>query len=60
MVPPDGYLEDRETNRQAVQRGGRVFSRYCLTSTVRVWVITEAVNDDGVRASTCILLPSEY
>jgi hypothetical protein len=52
--------EDREANKQAVQNGGRVFSRYCLTSTVRVWVITEAKGDDGERASTCILLPSEY
>jgi hypothetical protein len=52
--------EDRATNSQAVQNGGRVFSSYSLTSTVRVWVITEAKGDDGVRASTCILLPSEY
>ena len=52
--------EDRESNRRAVLSGGRIFSSYSLTSSVRVWVITEAKDDDGVRASTCILLPSEY
>jgi hypothetical protein len=52
--------EDRESNRRAVLNGGRVFSSYSLTSTVRVWVITEAKDDNGVRVSTCILLPSEY
>jgi len=25
-----------------------------------VWVITEAVGDDGFRRSTTLLLPSEY
>ncbi|HTB22601.1 MAG TPA: hypothetical protein VK914_07845 [bacterium] len=52
--------EDRETNRRAVLNGGRIFSGYSLTAAVRVWVITEAAEEDGVRASTCILLPSEY
>lgn len=54
--------EDREANRRAVLTGGRIFSSYSLTSVVRVWVVTEAADsdDDGIRASTCILLPSEY
>jgi hypothetical protein len=52
--------EDRESNRRAVLNGGRIFSSDSLTSTARVWVITEAKGDDGIRASTCILLPSEY
>ena len=50
---------DRAANAAAVKDGGRVFSSY-LVNRDKVWVITEAVNDDGSRASTCILLPSEY
>jgi hypothetical protein len=26
----------------------------------RVWIITEATDDQGVRRSTCILLPGDY
>ena len=51
--------EDRLANIAAVQNGSRVFSSYCI-DVHKVWVITEAVGDDGSRASTCILLPSEY
>lgn len=52
-------VEDRKANIAAVKNGGRVFSSYCLGGH-KLWVITEAVDDDGLRASTCILLPSEY
>jgi len=51
--------EDRLANIAAVQNGSRVFSSYCIDAH-KLWVITEAVGDDGSRASTCILLPSEY
>lgn len=47
--------EDRATNRDAVTRGGRIFSSYGVTTATRVWVITEAD-----RSVTTILLPSEY
>ncbi len=50
---------DRTANANAVKDGGRVFSSY-MVNKEKVWVITEAVNDDGVRYSSCILLPSEY
>lgn len=29
-------------------------------SDALLWVITEAVGDDGLRESTCVLLPDEY
>jgi hypothetical protein len=52
---------DRSANDASVKDGSRIFSAYLLNKTDKVWVITEAVGDDGVnRASTCILLPSEY
>ena len=50
---------DRTANANAVKDGGRVFSSY-LVNEEKVWVITEAVNDCGVRYSSCLMLPSEY
>lgn len=52
--------DDRKANDDAVHDGGRIFSSYLLNRD-KVWVITEATGDDGItRASTCLLLPSEY
>ena len=51
--------EDRMSNNSAVTDGSRVFSSYDVQGE-RIWVIPEAVGDDGERASTCILLPEEY
>lgn len=47
--------EDETANRVAIREGLRVFSVYVLPNGEKVWVITEAD-----RASTCVLLPSEY
>ena len=52
--------EDQDVNRQALVDGSRIFTRYTLAGEVRIWIITEATGEDGTRASTCILLPSEY
>jgi len=55
--------EDRITNNLAVVQGARIISAYTVkvgTQDVKLWVITEAVGDDGLRASTCVLLPDEY
>lgn len=57
-----GQLEasDRDSNDAAVLSGGRILSAYSIKGSERIYVITEAVNDGGGRASTCLLLPSEY
>lgn len=52
--------DDKNENACAVRSGARIFSSYNLPSGLKVWVITEAVNDQGDRASTCLLLPFEY
>lgn len=52
--------EDRRLNDAAILDGSRLFSAYTLRTGVTVWVITEAVGDDGKRASSCLLLPTEY
>ena len=51
--------EDKASNLEAIQTGGRLLSSY-MAGVQRVWVITEAEDDDGVRSSTCLLLPEEY
>ncbi len=52
--------EDWSLNDQALQDGSRLLSAYTTLKGVRFWIITEAANDDGHRASTCVLLPDEY
>lgn len=52
--------EDKQLNDQALVDGGRVLSAYRTLRNVRIWVITEATDDNGKRAATTILLPSEY
>jgi hypothetical protein len=52
--------QDEEANRLALVDGSRIFSCFTLSGGLRIWIITEAVGEAGCRASTCILLPSEY
>lgn len=52
--------EDRGLNDQAIHDGSRILSAYRTLRGTRIWIISEAVGDDGHRASTCLLLPDEY
>jgi hypothetical protein len=52
--------EDRRLNDEAVTDGSRILSAYTLMTGVRLWVITEAEDDNGQRAATTILTPDEY
>ena len=62
----DGYWgidlceEDQRINDQALIDGSRLLSAYRTLRGERLWIITEAVGDDGRRYSTTILLPDEY
>jgi hypothetical protein len=51
---------DRCENERALRSGARIFSAYQTTQGGRVWIITEATDDQGARRSTCILLPEDY
>jgi hypothetical protein len=51
---------DRDINEEALNDGSRILSAYITTSGQKLWIITEAVDDRGQRASTTILLPEEY
>jgi len=53
-------VEDRQTNNEALKDGSRLLSSYALPNGVKIWIVTEAVGDDGKRASTSFLTPDEY
>src|SRR5947209_6804074 len=53
--------DDWKLNDESLTGGARLVSAYVLKhGTTRIWVITEAVGDDGRRASTTVLLPEDY
>jgi len=51
---------DRAANDAALRDGSRLLSAYIVAEPVKVWIITEAAADDGLRAATTLLLPKEY
>ena len=52
--------EDRSLNDAAVIDGSRILSAYTTCKGERLWIITEAADDQGRRLCTTLLLPSEY
>jgi hypothetical protein len=52
--------EDRQLNEISVKDGSRILSAFLTANGVKIWVITEATDDEGNRAATTILLPDEY
>jgi hypothetical protein len=52
--------EDWRLNDEALKDGSRVLSAYLTLRGRKLWIITEATNDNGHRESTTILLPDEY
>jgi hypothetical protein len=52
--------EDKAANEQALIDGSRLLSAYRTLKGERIWVITEAEDDDGRRSCSTILLPSDY
>jgi len=52
--------EDKRLNDQALVDGSRLLSAYKTRKGVKLWIITEACDDNGNRAATTTLLPSEY
>ena len=52
--------EDGQLNDQALIDGSRLLSAYRLADGTKIWLITEAVGENGRRESSTFLLPSEY
>lgn len=53
-------LQDWNANNAALKNGGRLLSVYKLSKGRTLWIITEAEDDEGYRAATTALLPTEY
>jgi hypothetical protein len=52
--------EDKRANDQALVDGSRILSAYKTLKGVKIWIITEAVGEDGRRAATTTLRADEY
>lgn len=52
--------EDAKLNDAALKDGGRLMSVYATLKGEIIWVVTEAVGDNGKRAATTILTPGDY
>ena len=52
--------DDALANDHALIDGSRLLSAFRTLRNVKLWVITEAVDDQGKRAATSIILPEEY
>jgi hypothetical protein len=52
--------DDKRSNDQALVDGSRLLSAFRTLKNVRIWVITEAADDEGKRSATTTILPSEY
>lgn len=55
MSPDDKLLND-----EALVDGSRIMSAYRTSKNIRIWIITEAADENGHRCATTALLPSEY
>jgi hypothetical protein len=52
--------EDKALNDAALVDGSRLLSAYQTRKGAKLWIITEGMNDAGLRYSTCLLTPDEY
>jgi hypothetical protein len=52
--------EDKRLNDQSLIDGSRLLSAYRTLKNERLWIITEACDDDGHRLATTIVKPEEY
>ena len=52
--------EDFVANMRAIADGSRILGRFTLSGDLKIWVITDAEDEKGVREHTTVMLPSEY
>ena len=52
--------DDKAANDEALKDGSRLLSAYIIKTGVKIWLITEAEDDNGNREATTALLPDEY
>ena len=51
---------DKQLNEEALSDGSRIMSAYRTTKGTKLWVITEAADEQGNRVCSTLLLPDEY
>lgn len=56
----DCYQEDAKSNDEALETGARILAVYKHDTYPTIWIIVEALNDNGEREYTTVLFPSEY
>ena len=52
--------DDKAANDESLNDGSRLISTFLLKTDVKIWIVTEAVDDRGNRSATTVLLPEEY
>jgi hypothetical protein len=52
--------EDKSLNDAALIDGSRILSAYQTRKGTRIWIITEATNEAGLRYLSTLLKPDEY
>jgi hypothetical protein len=57
----DMCVDDKRYNEEALQDGSRIFSAYRVGRTdEKLWIITDAADDFGIRRVSTILRPEDY
>jgi hypothetical protein len=56
----DMSANDKKANQVATTDGSRLFSSYRLPNEDKLWIITDAADEAGVRHVTTVLLPDDY
>lgn len=51
---------DKRANEDALVSGDRLLSAYRTLKNVRLWIITEAEDDQNNRVATTLLTPQDY
>jgi hypothetical protein len=52
--------DDKAANEASLIDGSRLLSAYRTTKGTKIWIITEAADDEGNRICTTLLKPEEY
>ena len=52
--------DDCQANEEALECGSRILSFYRLSTGQEIYIITDAMGDDGKRQTTTIMLRGEY
>lgn len=56
----DMSADDKQLNDEALVDGSRIMSAYRTSKGTKIWIITEAADENGHRCATTALKPEEY